>query len=302
MTIRVYEAAQGRDGVGGSSVTISFICIGTDNELQAYTATRDHVAPGNANLTTYDGKNLQTLEVEERIAPNAFRLQATYAHESGSPSGVAMSEINGGEWSFSFDGGGTTAIRTRSLKTVSAYGVKSAGGVLREADVNDHAGLIDNDLFTGETKGIEVPIPSLNLNLTMQLPHSSITPSWLNLVSDMVGCVNDRKVGQWKKGEILLLQPQGSQSSDGEVSITYNFSLSRERKIPSRFVYGANTFAGAAHPALILDEITVPPHHAVWYGMCGPTLVTATNKKQRFPIAAYVEQIYPYADFRSLGI
>ena len=172
MTIRVYEAAQGRDGGGSESISITFICIGTDDELQAGDATREHMSTANADLTTYDGFNLQSLQVEERIAPNAFRLQATYAPESGKPKGQEMSEINGGEWSFSFDGGGATAIRTRSLATVGAYGVRSAGGALRAARTDDHAGLIDNDVFTGETKGIEVPIPSLNINLTMKLPNS----------------------------------------------------------------------------------------------------------------------------------
>lgn len=301
MTIRVYEAAQGRDGVGSESITITFICIGTDDELQAWDATREHMSTANADLTTYDGFNLQSLQVEERIAPNAFRLQATYAPESGKPKGQEMSEINGGEWSFSFDGGGTTAIRTRSLATVGAYGHK----VFRPpvlATTQDHAGLIDNDVFTGETKGIEVPIPSLNINLTMQLPHSSINPTWINKVSDLVGCVNDRRVGAWNKGELLLLQPQGSQSSAGDVSVTYNFSLSRKRTIAAREVYGANVIAGPPHAARVIPEIEVPPHHAVWYDMTAPMLVSATNKKQRFPVVAYVEQVYPYADFRILGI
>lgn len=302
MTIRVYEAAQGRDGVGSESITITFICIGTDDELQAWDATREHISTANADLTTYDGFNLQSLQVEERIAPNAFRLQATYAPESGKPKGQEMSEINGGEWSFSFDGGGTTAIRSRSLATVGAYGQTRTVPNARDATTQDNGGLIDHDWFTGETKGIEVPIPSLNINLTMQLPHSSITPTWINQVSDLVGCVNDRRVGAWNKGELLLLQPQGSQSSAGEVSVTYNFSLSRKRTIAEREVYGANTLAGAAHPARVIPEIEVPPHHAVWYLITHPLMVTATNKKQRFPVAAYVEQVYPYADFRILGI
>ena len=296
MTIRVYEAAQGRDGVGGDSITITFICIGTDDELQAWEATREHML--GADLSTYDTFLLRSLQVEERIAPNAFRLQASYSPRKGKPKGEEMAEVNGGEWSFSFDGGGTTAIRTRSLATVGAYGFRRAGVV---ADTEDHSGLIDNDLVTGETKGIEVPIPSLNLNLTMQLPHSSITPTWINQVSDLVGCVNDRRMGAWKKGEILLLQPQGSQSSAGEVSVTYNFSLSRKRTIAEREVYGANVFPGG-NAALVIPEIEVPPHHAVWYCMSPPQLVSATNKKQRFPLAAYVEQVYPYADFRILGI
>ena len=83
MTIRVYEAAQGRDGVGGDSITITFICIGTDDELQAWEATREHVLA--ADLTTYDTFLLQSLKVEERIAPNAFRLQASYAARKGKP-------------------------------------------------------------------------------------------------------------------------------------------------------------------------------------------------------------------------
>ena len=76
MTIRVYEAAQGRDGVGSESITITFICIGTDDELQAWEATREHML--GADLSTYDTFLLRSLQVEERIAPNAFRLQASY--------------------------------------------------------------------------------------------------------------------------------------------------------------------------------------------------------------------------------
>ena len=299
MTIHVYEAAQGRDGVGGDSVTISFICIGTDNELTAHRAAKDHIAPRNADLTTYDGKPLKTLQVEERIAPNAFRVQATYSSAEGKgEKGEDMSDTNGGEWSFSFDGGGTTAIRTRSIETRAAYGFMKPGVV---AQNDDHSGLIDNDLHTGETKGIEVPIPSLKLSVTMQMPHSSVNPDWINKVSDLVGCVNDRKLGPWKKGELLLLQPQGSQSSKGDVSVTYNFSLARKRTIPKRTIYEANVFPGG-NEKLEMPVITVPPHHAVWYMMSAPQLVSRTNKKQRFPIAAYVERIYEYEDFRILGI
>ena len=304
MTIRVYEAATGREGTGGDSVTITFICHGTDNELRARTATRDYLSVDNADLTTYDGKNLATLEVEERMAPNTFRLRATYSPAAGRPTPSEMQEINGGDWSFSFDGGGETALRTVSYNTVGAYGKRSHGGVDNwvDAEVDDNGGAIDVDPSAGEVRGIEVPVPSLSISVTVNMPHASISPSWINSVSDLVGCVNDRTMGPWAKGEMLLLQPSGSQSSSGDVSVTYNFQLSRLRIIPERVVLRANVLQGANHAEFKLPEILVPPHHAVWYMQTFPLLVRAFKQRMRFPQAAYVEQVYPYADFRVLGL
>lgn len=124
MIICVYEVVQGCDGVGSESIIIMFICIGMDDELQVWDVICEHMFMVNVDFIIYDGFNLQSLQVEECIVFNVFRLQAIYVFELGKLKGQEMLEINGGEWSFLFDGGGIIVICMRFLVMVGVYGHK----------------------------------------------------------------------------------------------------------------------------------------------------------------------------------
>ena len=287
MTIRVFESAGGREGTGSDQVTIDFICLGTDSEQDAVTATRDHLSVANADLVTYDGKNLTGLSISERLGPNAFKVSAEYTPPSPGDYGTNqtnLTQVNGGSWTFSFDATGRNSLRLVSLKTVAAYGWEDAKKQ-KVAAVNSWLGLLDVAPESKEPQGFEVPVPVLTATLNLTLPYASINPTWMITVAELIGKTNKEDIGAFKAGQLLFTGVQGSQAMEGDVTIGYQFVIETTEVITNL-------------PNDIPD-VTLPPHHLMWFHRV-PTIWR--DKRLYAPVAAAVEQVYETGDFSVLGL
>lgn len=285
MTIRVFESAGGREGTGSDQVTIDFICLGTDSERDAVTATRDHI--DDANIVDYDGLTLTGLSISERLGPRAFKVSAEYNPPPPGDYGTTqtnITQLNGGSWTFSFDATGSNSLRLQSVKTVAAYGWTDAKKQ-NAAGVQSWLNCIDVDPESGEPQGFEVPVPVLTATLNLTLPYASINPTWMVTVAELIGKTNKEDIGAFKAGQLLFTGVQGSQAMDDDVTIGYQFKIETTeviRNLPNG-----------------IPDVTLPPHHAVWFFRV-PTIWQ--GKRVYAPISAYVEQVYETGDFSVLGL
>jgi hypothetical protein len=180
-----------------------------------------------------------------------------------------------GQSSFSFDTGGGTTHITQSLGTVAAY---AAPG--RTAPNFRGAIGVNND----SVEGTDITIPVYNFKETHYLPAGWVTPAYKATLFYLTGKVNGGPFKGFAPGEVLFLGASGSQRGFEDWEITFNFAAS-----PNVTGLTVGQITGIVKKGW--EYLWVRYEDAV----DADTLV-----KQ--PVAAYVEQVYPYGDFSLLGI
>jgi hypothetical protein len=181
------------------------------------------------------------------------------------------------ESTYNFDTGGGTAHITQSRLTRNRY---PAPGEIAA----NYFGAIG---VNGDTvEGTDITIPVFNFNETHQIPNNLVTAAYKMILFNLTGKVNNDTWKGFAKGEVLFLGANGTQSGKRHWEISYNFAASPN-------VTG-----------LRLGEITGIAKEGWDYLWTQFTEDedSAAHVLIKRPIAAYVEQVYPYGNFGSLGI
>jgi len=181
-----------------------------------------------------------------------------------------------GSSSFSFDTGGGNQHITQSLATVGAW---SAAGT-----PPNFGGAIG--ATRDSVEGVDITVPVYNFSETHYVDATLVTPAYKSTLFYLTGTINNSAFRGFAAGEVLFLGASGSQRGQEDWEITYRFAASPN-------VTG-----------LVVGSITGINKGGWDYLWVRYADVEDTNAKSlvKQPLAVYVEQVYPYTNFASLGI
>ena len=266
MPIEVREKFDSRRLTKGQnpSAELAYIVLGTDDDIAARDALEDD-APD-----TYAGLPRQTVSIEP-LGPDLWEGVARYGQSSGSIT-------PGGEAVYSFDTGGGTQHITQSLATVHRY---PAPGVGAAPDFKGGIGVSADGV-----EGVDITVPVYHFAETHYLADAVVTLAYKLTLFALTGRVNNSAFKGFAAGECLFLGAAGTKRGSGDWEIGYRFASS-----PNVTGLTVGDITG----------INKKGWEYLWvrYADAEDAAAKALVKK---PIAAYVEQVYPYGDLNALGI
>lgn len=119
-----------------------------------------------------------------------------------------------GEWTWDFDTTGGTVHITQAKEELRRYPATTAPNQLG-------AIAVDGD----EVKGIEIVIPAMKINVQFKHPLGVVTLAKAKFLSDMTGKTNSDTFLTFAPGEVLFLGARGSDGSEAEATISYQFAM-----------------------------------------------------------------------------
>ena len=276
MATRVEESYSERDQKVNAKgkvteIEIPYIVFEAEDEDAALAAARSKAAS-----RTVEGMELDSVEVTERVNGNTWKVKAIYeSEESGGGDDDGGDEETS---SFAFDTGGGTMHRNQSLKTVSKT----------PSDAPDFNGAIEVD-NEGNVNGVDVTMPVLNFTETHTMNGSRVTTSYKKNIAALTGSVNSSGFRGFSAGEVLFLGASGtkrSKKANAPWEITFRFAVSPNQS------------------GLSVGKLKVSQKKGWDYLWVRYADKVSQNKKNliKEPVAAYVEQVYPYGNFGNLGL
>ena len=277
MATRVEESYSERDQKVNAKgkvteIEIPYIVFEAEDEDAALAAARSKAAS-----RTVEGMELDSVEVTERVNKDTWKVKAVYESED---SGGGDDDDGGDEEtsSFAFDTGGGTMHRNQSLKTVSKT----------PSDAPDFNGAIEVD-NEGNVNGVDVTMPVLNFTETHTMNGSRVTTSYKKNIAALTGSVNSSGFRGFSAGEVLFLGASGtkrSKKANAPWEITFRFAVSPNQS------------------GLSVGKLKVSQKKGWDYLWVRYADKVSQNKKNliKEPVAAYVEQVYPYGNFGNLGL
>lgn len=258
----------------GSSISLEFIAIGSEDDGDVYAAVLAEL-PANYGTLTLDSVSL------DPQGGGVWFATATYGKDEGDevdPEGTPATQPDatdplGAE--FSFDTTGGTAHITQSLANVSK--TKVGGG-----DAPDHKGAIG--VSKDGIAGADIVAPKLEFQITRN--YAYVTLAYIKTLAALTGTVNNDTWFNFSGGELLFQGASGQAGSDGKVRITFKFAAAENQA-----------------EVEISDELTVSTGKDGWdYLWCTYGKATSNGAVVSKPTVAYVEQVYARTDFALLGI
>jgi hypothetical protein len=263
-----FDRTQAVDNDGNyTTAEIPYFVFEVDDEDAAIAFALDNVP------SAYNGIPLESIEIDERISLNVFKVSAQYK------AGFDENTVSGAEEPdpvYSFDTGGGTQHLTQSLKTVAKHPTTAP----------DYSGAIGYD---GENvNGIDVTMPVMNFSETHYLKPGKVSTKYKKTIAELTGSVNSNSFKGYSEGEVLFLGASGSRRGDSRSDlweVTYKFAVSASRK------------------DIKVGDLTVTEKKG-WDYLWVRYADDVKDKKMlvKKPSAAYVEKVYERKDFGQLGI
>lgn len=119
-----------------------------------------------------------------------------------------------GEWTWDFDTTGGTVHITQAKEELRRYPTATAPNQLGSIAV-------DGD----EVKGVEIIVPAMKINVQYKHPLGVVTLARAKFLSDMTGKTNSDTFLTFAPGEVLFLGARGSDGSEAEATIGYQFAM-----------------------------------------------------------------------------
>ncbi|MGE0606567.1 MAG: hypothetical protein AB7O62_05510 [Pirellulales bacterium] len=211
----------------------------------------------------YVGLVLQTTKVE-RVAELTWEGTAHYGKKE-----------QAGESEFNFDTGGGTQHITQSFGTASY----SASG-----PAPDYQGAIG--VTPDAVEGVDITVPVYNFGETHYFDDEVVTPAYKSALFFLTGKVNASGFRGFAAGEVLFLGASGSQRGDDPWQISYRFAASPNVSGLAVGEIGGIDKGGWDYLWVRYEDVEDDDAKAL----------------VKRPLAAYVEQVYPFGNFAGLGI
>jgi len=178
---------------------------------------------------------------------------------------------------FAFDTGGGTQHIAQSLQTVGAYGSLGQPAPNFKGAIGATADSVE---------GVDITVPVYQFSETHYIDDAYITPAYKGTLFALTGKVNSGPFKGFAQGECLFLGASGQKRGSGDWEINYRFAAS-----PNVTGLAVGDIVG----------INKRGWEYLWvrYADEEDTVAKALVKR---PVAAYVEQVYPYGDLNALGI
>lgn len=222
--------------------------------------------------TFYDGLVFKSLSWEH-LGNETWEFRATYIHPDKKDRDDVLDV---GDYTFSFDTGSGTVKRQCSLAT-TGYGKSGA-------TAPDFKGLIG--VTKDSVEGVEIGVRALKFSIRKRVPRATITFDYVVLLHNMTFTVNNATFLGFAAGELLFTGASGSQATESDPEVTYNFIAS-----PNDILI----------PIGDIVVISKKGHDYLWV-YCEEEEDATANMTVKRPLAAYVEQVYTTSNFSDLGI
>ncbi len=135
--------------------------------------------------------------------------------------------------------------------------------------------------------GVDITIPAYKFSETHYIPRIFVSTSYKNTLFQLTGKVNNASFKNFAAGEVLFLGSTGQRRGLEDFEITYNFAASPN--------IGSIVFTPD------IEVINKEGWDYMWLFYADEVDSTA-HRIVRRPKAAYVERVYPRADFGLLGL
>lgn len=186
---------------GGALYRFKIVDEADAANVQAYA-----IAMTPAILTTASGIIYRDDVRVNRVAYNQWSVEVPY--------GTRKNES--GEWTWDFDTTGGTIHITQAKAEVARY---------PSATAPDQLGAIAVD--GDEVKGIDIVIPAMKINVSFKHPLAVVTLAKAKFLSDITGTVSSDYFLTFAPGEVLFLGARGSDGSQSEATINYQFAMAK---------------------------------------------------------------------------
>jgi hypothetical protein len=263
MSIAVHEKWESRETTEGESPSVDLVYIIRGTDDDL--AAKEALAE--ASPVFYDGLVRQSLHIE-RVAEDIWEGSARYG---------PLQPRQTGDSTYQFDTGGGTQHITQSLQTVGRYAPPGKTA----PDFQGAIGVTHDNV-----EGVDITVPVYNFSETHYLSDAAVTPAYKATLFFLTGKVNGGPFRGFQMGEVLFLGASGSKRGTEDWEITFRFAAS-----PNVAGLVVGDIGGISKRGW--EYLWV--RYADAEDMASGTLV-------KRPIAAYVEQVYPYGDFGGLGI
>lgn len=177
-----------------------------------------------------------------------------------------------GSAAFSFSTQGATVNIKAAKAHVNSYPSSSPP---------DHKGAI-GVTADGDVQGADIVIPALKLSYSFTHPQGVVTENFARLLASVTGRTNSSEFRGFEAGELLFLGASGSDGTQSEAAIQYDFA------------------ASSNETALTIGEITgivKDGHHIAWIEFEDDV---DSGKAIRPPKYVHVERVYDAFDFTSV--
>lgn len=202
MAIRLITVPDGIDTTAiPPTETHRYTLIGSDDP----SIVNSYVIGGTPSLVTtvYGILFRQDIEVS-RTAYNQWDIEIPYGERPN----------ESGEWTWDFDTTGGTVHITQAKEEVGRYPASTAPNQLG-------AIAVDGD----EVKGVEIVVPAMKINVQYRHPLGVITLAQAKYLSNITGRTNSDTFLTFAPGEVLFLGARGSDGSDSEATVSYQFAM-----------------------------------------------------------------------------
>lgn len=184
--------------------------------------------------------------------------------------------------SISFDTTGGVHHITQSRKTVSQTSASDGSSDDSAPDFNGAIGVTED----GEVQGVDIVVPSLTWTETYPIEPALITNNYVKMLADLTGTVNNATFKTHPRGSVRFDGAVGNRRGTGLWEVSFKFT------------------ASANATDIPVGDITVPAKAGWEYMWVLYEAVEdeASKTLVRKPRAAYVEEVYPYSNFSTLGL
>lgn len=172
-----------------------------------------------------------------------------------------------GEWTWDFDTTGGTVHITQAKEELRRYPTDTAPDQLG-------AIAVDGD----EVKGVEIIIPAMKINVQFKHPLGVVTLAKAKFLSNMTGKTNSDNFLSFAPGEVLFLGARGSDGSEAEATIGYQFAMAAN--VTGQTI---GSIAGVAKRAWEVAWIRYKD---------AITTVSATDNPTRVAKYVYIDRVY----------
>ncbi len=195
----------------------------------------------------------------------------------------------------------TTDFTTQSQlakKSLSTVAKNSDGDISLPEDYNNPINVSQASQSQATIKGTQIKLPVSRYKFVWRtpltyVPANDIIIPWISdtyreaILSDVVGKVNKAPWMGYDTGMLLCTGMTETlvDQRTGRYDLKFEFDVSKEAEVD----YGLGT------------DVTVPPHHFVWFGETVQKMPDSGGKKQKPTTVisdVYVEKIYEEADFK----
>jgi len=177
-------------------------------EADAATVQAYAIAMTPSLLTTASGLIYRQDVRINRTAYNQWSVEVPYAAQNNET----------GDWTWDFDTTGGTIHISTAKEEVARYPAGTAPNQLA-------AIAVDGD----EVKGIDIVIPAMKINVTFRHPLAVVTLAYAKFLSDITGMVNSDTFLTFAPGEVLFLGARGSDGSEAEATVSYQFAMAKNQ-------------------------------------------------------------------------